>query len=145
MALLINPISSKDIWRSYANTVIALEPGETKSKQLESVEAEADSEVRKEKKKKTKTIAEDEIEAEVRKEKKKTKSKTIEEDEEEVGVVDHSDYYGEMYARKEKKKKSRTIEEDMERDSDSEMCTPKRRKSGERSKCRKKSKKQQVA
>ncbi|CAD6223715.1 unnamed protein product [Miscanthus lutarioriparius] len=121
------------------------EPGETKSKQLES-SVEAEAEVRTEKKKKSKTT-EDETEAQVRKEKKKKKSKTIEEDEEQVGVVDHSDINGEIYARKEKKKKkSITIEGDEEQDSDGEMCSPKRRKSGERSKClKKKSKKQLVA
>ncbi|ONM23902.1 WD repeat-containing protein 74 [Zea mays] len=104
------------------------EPGEMKFKQLESLV---------------------EAEAEVRKEKKKKKSRPTEEDEEQVGVVDHSDNNGEMYARKEKKKKkkkkSRTIERDEEPDNDGEMCSPKRRKSVERSKCLKKSKKQQVA
>ncbi|KAJ1291028.1 hypothetical protein BS78_02G288100 [Paspalum vaginatum] len=141
-----------------------------KSKIIE--EAEAEAEVRKEKKKKkSKIIAEDEdgsageekkkkkskaiaedgdaaaAAAEVQNGKKKKKSKTINEDQEEVGVVDHNDSDGEMYARKErKKKKSRTIEEDEERDSDGEICTPKRRKSGESSKClKKKSKKQQIA
>ncbi|WVZ66043.1 hypothetical protein U9M48_015319 [Paspalum notatum var. saurae] len=101
------------------------------------------------KKKKSKTIAEDgdAAEAEVRNGKKKKKSKAINEDQTEVGVVDHNDSDGEMYARKErKKKKSRTIEEDEERDSDGEICSPKRRKSGESSKClKKKSKKQQIA
>ncbi|ONM23903.1 Transducin/WD40 repeat-like superfamily protein, partial [Zea mays] len=52
------------------------EPGEMKFKQLESLV---------------------EAEAEVRKEKKKKKSRPTEEDEEQVGVVDHSDNNGEMY------------------------------------------------
>nr|CAB3454403.1 unnamed protein product [Digitaria exilis] len=134
------------------------EPEETKFKQLES-SVEADAEVGKEKKskiieedeaeaavlklkkkKKCKTIDEAETEAEVRKDKKKKKSKTIEDDDQ-SGVVDGNDSDGEMYARKEKKKKSRTVEEDEELDSDGEVCTTKRRKSGERSKCAKKSKK----
>ncbi|XP_062186788.1 uncharacterized protein LOC133890434 [Phragmites australis] len=128
------------------------EPDEMKSKQLEpSVQAE--TEVRKEKKKKeSRTIEEDEepsvqAEAEVRKEKKKKKSRRIEGDEEPL-------VQAEAEVRKEKKKKkSRVIEEDEERsgvvdhdNSDAEMYTPKRRKSGERSKgLKKKSKKQQVA
>ncbi|TVU38997.1 hypothetical protein EJB05_12396 [Eragrostis curvula] len=61
------------------------------------------------------------VEAEVRKEKKKKKSRVIEEDEEQSEVVDHSDM-------------------------EAEMCTTKRKKSGERSKgLKKKSKKQQVS
>ncbi|CAN6211727.1 unnamed protein product [Urochloa humidicola] len=147
------------------------EPEEAKSKQPESL-VEAAAEVRNEKKKKiSKTVEEeeeeDEDEAEVRKEKKKKKSKTIkeaeaevqkerkkkkksktvEEEEEQVGVLNHNDSDGEMDSRKEKKKKkSGTSEEDEERDIDGEMCTPKRRKSGERSKClKKKSKKQHIA
>lgn len=144
MALLIIPFPPRTSTWSYANTIIAIEPGETKSKQLVS-SAEAEAEVRKEKKK-SKTITEDETEAQVRKEKKKKKSRSIEEDEEQVGVFNHSDINGEIYARKEKKKKkSRTIEGDEERDSDGEMCSPKRRKSGERNNCLKKSKKQLVA
>ncbi|ONM57568.1 Transducin/WD40 repeat-like superfamily protein [Zea mays] len=118
------------------------EPGEMKSKQLES-SVETETEVRKEKKKKSKAITEDETEAQIRKEK---KSRTIEE-EEQAGLVDHSDINDEVYARKEKKKKkSRGIEGGKERDSDGEICSPKRRKSGERSKClKKRSKKQLVA
>ncbi|CAN6175511.1 unnamed protein product [Urochloa humidicola] len=139
------------------------EPEEAKSKQPELVETEAEvrnvkkkkmsetieedeAEVWKEKKKKKgKTI--EEAEAEVRKEKKKKKSKTVEEEEHRVGVVDHNDSDSEMVTRKEKKKKkSRTIEEDEEQHIDGEMGTPKRRKSGERSKClKKKSKKQHIA
>ncbi|XP_039827263.1 WD repeat-containing protein DDB_G0290555-like isoform X3 [Panicum virgatum] len=142
------------------------EPVETNSKQPEFL-VEAEAEIRKEKKK-SKTIEEDEAEAAVQKEKKKKKSKTVEEDEAEVwkekkkkksktieqdeelvGVVDDNNSEGEMYASKEKKKKkkkkSRTTEEDKERDSDGELCTTKRRKSGERSKCMKKSKKQHIA
>jgi ribosome biogenesis protein NSA1 len=113
-----------------------------KSKQLES-SVETETEVRKEKKKKSKAITEDETEAQIRKEK---KSRTIEE-EEQAGLVDHSDINDEVYARKEKKKKkSRGIEGGKERDSDGEICSPKRRKSGERSKClKKRSKKQLVA
>ncbi|CAN6199120.1 unnamed protein product [Urochloa humidicola] len=116
---------------------------EKKKKKSKTIE-EAEAEVRKEKKKKkSKTI--EEAEAEVRKEKKK-KSKMVEEEEHQVGVLDHNGSDGEMDSRKEKKKKkSRTIEEDGERDIDGEMCTPKRRKSGERSKCVKKSKKQHIA
>ncbi|CAN6205481.1 unnamed protein product [Urochloa humidicola] len=119
----------------------------SKTVEEEEDEDEAETEVRKEKKKKkSKTIKE--AEAEVQKErKKKKKSKTVEEEEEQVGVLNHNDSDGEMDSRKEKKKKkSGMSEEDEERDIDGEMCTPKRRKSGERSKClKKKSKKQHIA
>ncbi|KAL6840657.1 hypothetical protein ACP4OV_029521 [Aristida adscensionis] len=97
------------------------EPEETKLKLLEpSVEAEV--EVRNEKKKKKNRMAEVvEAEVEVRKEKKKKKNRMTEADEERSEVVEHND-------------------------SDSEMYSPKRRKSGERSKAlkKKKSKKQQI-
>ncbi|KAF8700328.1 hypothetical protein HU200_034260 [Digitaria exilis] len=120
------------------------EPEETKFKHPES-SVEADAEVGKEKKSKI-IEEEDETKAEVRKEKKKKKSKTIEDDDQSA-VVDGDDSDGEMYARKEKKKKkSRTVEEDEELDSDGEVCTTKRRKSGERSKgAKKKSKKQHIS
>ncbi|TKW34903.1 hypothetical protein SEVIR_2G337000v4 [Setaria viridis] len=140
---------SKTVEEDEAEAEFRKEKKKKKSKSIDEDETEAEAEFWKEKKKKkSKTIEEDETEAEavVRKEKKKKKSKTVEEDEEQVGVVDHYDSDGEMHVRKEKKKKkSRTIEEDEERDSDDEMCTPKRRKSGERSKSLKKSKKQHIA